>query len=48
MPFMNEITSLTEAGISKDMPPSESNVTTTSPSLMDANSVFLTFEEKAQ
>ncbi len=48
MPLMNEIASLTEAGISKDMPPSESTVTMTPPSSLDANSVTLTFEEKAQ
>jgi hypothetical protein len=48
MPFMNEIIFSTEAGISKDTPPSESNVTRISPSPLDANSLSLTFEENAQ
>jgi hypothetical protein len=34
--------------MSKEMPPSEFNMTTTSPSSLDANSMSLTFEEKEQ
>jgi hypothetical protein len=48
MPFMNEMTFSIEADMSKEMPPSESNITMTSPSSLDANSVSLTFQEKAQ
>jgi hypothetical protein len=37
-----------ETGMSKEMPTSESNMTTMSSSSLDANSMSLTFEEKAQ
>jgi hypothetical protein len=48
MPFIKDMTLSIETGTSKEMPPSESNKTTTSPSSLDANSVSLTFKEKAQ
>jgi hypothetical protein len=48
MLFMKDMSLSIEMGMSKEMPPSESNMTTTSPSSLDANSVSLTFEEKAQ
>jgi hypothetical protein len=48
MPFMKDMTLSIETGMSKEMPPSESNMKTTSPSSLDANSMSLTFKEKAQ
>jgi hypothetical protein len=45
---MKDMTLSIVTGMSKEMPPSESNMTTTSPLSLDANSMFLTFEEKAQ
>ncbi len=47
MPLKNEMTS-TENGMLKEMPPSESTITTTSPSSFEANSVFLTLDANAQ
>jgi hypothetical protein len=48
MPFMKDMTLSIEMGMSKEMPPSESNMTTTSASSLDTNPMSLTFKEKAQ